>query len=470
MCTLNDDIFETDEINGDTIAPMDAPRVSDSDPVCKKCGCQGVHISLRSKNNYCQACFLTMTIHKFKAALGKSKLVRPNDSVLIGHSGKANSTVLLHLVTADAKESMSKKLRLKCKVLHIDDGMVRGQSVDERQQMKNALAKEAENLPLPVYTISLSECMADTIHDEIRLIDSSEINVSRGDEVLRKVFDDLRNDTAKDELLKQLRQKLLVSAARKLECSKVFVADTSVDLAIKVLGDVSAGRGSQLCFNVAFSDTRYTDVMLLRPLRDFTEEDVAGYLDCYKLRPMFNSLQSNPPFPASIRSVARRFVQKLDSECHGTVSTIYRTSEKISAKIEELNNGNANATIDDNKCAVCELILDCPPEELSVVRAKLFSKLVSTVKDISVNDNSLSTCEQTGNEQIKKQRGTLCQCTASCNSFRNEHIVEKYLCYSCRLIFVDSKQANGLPDFILKAIKRRAQMENLREEIADFLL
>ncbi|XP_017879567.1 cytoplasmic tRNA 2-thiolation protein 2 [Ceratina calcarata] len=469
MCTLNDDISEAEEAIEDIIPVIDTAHVSDSNPICKKCGCQETYISLRSKNNYCKTCFLTMTTHKFKAALGKSKLMKLNDWVLIGHSGKVNSTVLLHLAT---RESMSKKLSLKYKVLHIDDGMIKGQSLEERQQIRNALTKEAETLPFPVYTISLSKSIAHIIYDKIHLIDTSEINVTEEDEALRKIFKDLQNDTARDELLKQLRQKLLVSAAYTLECSKIFVADTSVDIAIKVLGDVSTGRGSQLPFNVAFSDTRYSDLMLLRPLRDFTEEDIAGYAHFYELHPILSSRESKSPFRASIRSIAKRFVQKLDSECYGTVSTIYRISGKISAKIEELNDGNANGMIDDNKCVLCELTLDSSPEEVSVVQAKLFSKLVSTVKDFSVNSstNSLCTFEQTVNEQIKEQKGSQCRCTINCNSPKNEFDVGKYLCYSCKLIFLDSKQANSLPGFILDSIKRRAQIENLREKIAGFLL
>lgn len=100
-----------------SVAAANVPEVKS---VCKKCASEDVRITFRNKNAYCKVCFLNMSMHKFKATLGKSKLVRPNDTILIAHSGKANSTVLAQLVTLDADESISKKLKFQSKVLYID--------------------------------------------------------------------------------------------------------------------------------------------------------------------------------------------------------------------------------------------------------------------------------------------------------------------------------------------------------------
>lgn len=61
-----------------------------------------------------------MTDHKFRAALGKSKIIRQGDSVLVDHSGELNSTVLLHLIKSGMSQSAHKKLIFKTIVLYID--------------------------------------------------------------------------------------------------------------------------------------------------------------------------------------------------------------------------------------------------------------------------------------------------------------------------------------------------------------
>ncbi|CAL7949734.1 unnamed protein product [Xylocopa violacea] len=462
MCTVNVselcDTFETEEITENIItsSTIDAINVSNTESVCTKCGSQ-VEVSLRNKNGYCKTCFLSMSRHKFRATLGKSKLLRPNDSVLIGHSGKANSTVLLHLITADVNEPVSKKLKFQCKVLYIDDGMVKGLTIEERECIKSVLMKEAESLPLTVYTIPLLNCTIDSDCKQIHPTNIKQMSTNEyNDTTLRKVFENLENDTAKDELLKQLRRKLLISAARKLNCNKIFLADTSLDLAIKILGDVSTGRGSQLSLNVAFSDRRHEDIMLLRPLREFTGDDIARYLDCYKLCPIFSSQKYNVPFSASIRNVAKNFVSKLDSEFYSTVSTIYRTSEKLATKCEKSNSTNINPNTLLNVCILCEAPLDLcyPPEEkLSVVQAKWFSKFTSL--------GSM--------DALKKEK---CQCHGSgCNSFECESSVKKYLCYSCNLIFLNSKKKDTiLPNFMFSKIQEKFELAKLQKELADFLL
>lgn len=373
--------------------------------------------------------------------------------------------------------------RLKIKILfHSTDGMVKGRTIEQRESLRNAFAKEAESLNLPTHILSLSKSTSDTISDNVSLINESRISSSNEDVALQESFDNLESDTARDELLRHLRQKLLILAARKLNCNKVFVADTSVDLAIKVLGDISTGRGSQLPFNVAFSDVRHADAVLLRPLRDFTGEDINGYLDCCELYPIFNSQKRDVLFPASIRSITKDFVHQLDTEYCGTVSTIYRTSEKLATRIKELARAKSTPSKDVHEsCIICELPIDSSgpgKNQLSVMQAQLYSEQVSTVKDPSSNiltANSFDTCERSSNGTVQTMNNLKmqdCQChSASCDNFERRKVVEKQLCYSCRLIFLDPKRVdNGLPAFILKAIEKKLQIARLRNEIEDFLL
>ncbi|XP_029045713.1 cytoplasmic tRNA 2-thiolation protein 2-A [Osmia bicornis bicornis] len=480
MCSLNEfehDDFETDVMPRDRITSVNnVAESADVKSVCKVCGSKEIQVSLRNKNEYCKVCFLPILTHKFKATLGKSKVVRSTDSVLIAHSGKVNSTVLVHLIKANVNETSCKKIPFQCKVLYIDDGLVKKRTIEERQFIRNALVKEAESTQLLTYIVPLSKYTSDNIFEEIQPVNVPGINITRDDVAIQEIFNGLESDTARDELLRQLRRRLLVSAARSLNCNKVFLADTSVDLAVKVLGNISTGRGSQLPFDVAFSDTRCADVTLLRPLKDFTVDDVSGYLDCCKLCPIITSQKDDHSFSASIRTVARSFVCQLDSEFYGTVPTIYRTSEKLTARLGKLNNPKINidieSNIDDNTCILCETVLNscCSQDgQLSVVRAKLFSKLVSTTfveSSSSVTDN-----EETKSKYNVKQEKCYCLGNPLQKQSLQSYIIKKYLCYSCSLIFLHSNQTHiTLPNFMLNTIQQKLHSMRLRDEISDFLL
>nr|XP_003702646.1 PREDICTED: cytoplasmic tRNA 2-thiolation protein 2-A [Megachile rotundata] len=480
MCTLSEfeyDSVETEIPTRDRItSDSNATSLPDIKSLCKVCGSNEIQVSLRNKNNYCKVCFLGILTHKFKATLGKSKAIRPTDTVLVAHSGKANSTVLVHLIAANINESTFKKIPFHCKVLYIDDGMAKGRSVEERQCIRNALVNEAKSTQLLTYILPLSRCINDNVREEIQLADTLEIGTTREDTVVQEMFDRLESDTSRDELLRQLRRKLLVSAARRLNCNKIFVADTSVDLAIKVLGNVSTGRGSQLPFDVTFSDARCTDTTLFRPLKDLTGEDIVGYLNCHKLCPIITCQKYNHSFVASIRAAARNFVCQLDSEFYSTVPTIYRTSEKLASKLEKFddskNNVNIEVDVENDTCILCEMPLDsrCSGEgSLSVTRAKLFSKQVST----TFVDSSSSIADKKNIKCSNNLKGA--KCCHLTNPLQKQslhwYIVKKYLCYSCTLIFSDSKQTHiTLPNFMLNSIERKLHSMHLYNEISDFLL
>ncbi|XP_078035651.1 cytosolic thiouridylase subunit 2 [Augochlora pura] len=498
MCTLNSiecDTCETNQTIQNAITGTSNDTVSicatNAKLLCAKCEFKEIQILSRSKCGYCKACFVSVLMHKFKATLGKSKSMHPTDSVLIAHSGKANSTALVQLIKDNANELASKRLRFKCKLLYIDDGMVKGLSLEERKCVRNGLIKEADNLKMTMYVTYLTTFTNDIHCEEIQNTDGPRANTTRDDEFIREVFHGMESETAKDELLRQLKRKLYVSAARKLNCNKVFVADTSIDLAIKVLEDVSTGRGSQVPQNVSFSDTRSNDITLLRPLRDFTQDDIEGYLKCHNLTPIFTSKMYNQLQPISIRTITKNFVCQLDSNLNGTVSTIYRTSEKLATKIEKTHNVNSHGSTDvvnnvsalNNTCILCELTLNSTnsQEQLSVVQARIFSQLVSTCVDplISTASSLLDLHSEPNNEQVQEINGSLkkhCHCDSGTDISHNTEsvqsdLVEAHLCYGCKLFVSDSKRTYNLLYCVLhEKIQEKLQITRLQKDIAEFLL
>lgn len=441
MCTLGGDecdIYSTHPATkSDQKLIVSGSSCSGLRVLCKKCKYQDASLLLRDKTGYCETCFLSVSMHKFRATLAKSRAICQNDSVLVGHSGKPNSTVLLHLIKIGSDQSVGKRLSFRCNHLYIDDGIVKGRTIEERKSILLALSDEARNIGSTGYVVPLK--VNEICSEDIRPLDRLEINDASDDLSVQEIFQRLKSDTARDELLRQLRRNLLISVAQKLGCTKIFLADTSSDIAAKVLEDISTGRSNRLSVDVGLSDVQsLSGVTLLRPLREFASNELANYLNSHQLNPVFNSEKSNQQFPTSIRNVAQDFIYRLNFEFNSTVSTIYRTSEKVASNILLGDDNNSDA------CILCKVVLERPylleNEQISAERATAFSKL------ISIGSNPLNDDDDADDDQL--------------NYKRERKVDESRLCYGCKSMFsnIDDETSTSnstLPLFFSNLINKR---------------
>lgn len=88
--------------------------------VCKKCQATDPVIVLRKIDVYCKKCFLAATNHKFRLMLGKYRIVRPGDKVLVVHRIGHPSTALLHFIHEGVNLNHHKKLQFYPVFLFID--------------------------------------------------------------------------------------------------------------------------------------------------------------------------------------------------------------------------------------------------------------------------------------------------------------------------------------------------------------
>lgn len=86
---------------------------------CKKCDSPKTRVILRTQDYYCNDCFMISTNHKFRACIGKNKVLLPNENVLICLSGGQGSTVLLDLIHHGISLDNNKKLRIVPNFLHL---------------------------------------------------------------------------------------------------------------------------------------------------------------------------------------------------------------------------------------------------------------------------------------------------------------------------------------------------------------
>lgn len=85
---------------------------------CKKCKDPG-SLTIRKEHVYCLNCFMTNINHKFRACIGKNKILSSNEKVLVCLTGGQSSTVLLDLINNGLLQDNHKKLRISPVFLHL---------------------------------------------------------------------------------------------------------------------------------------------------------------------------------------------------------------------------------------------------------------------------------------------------------------------------------------------------------------
>ena len=85
MCSLVDGSFLP--VEDDDTSSIGGSSTTTTDLMCKKCRVVEPQLTLRKKDGYCAECFLASSRHKFRATLGKHKIMKLDESVLVSFQG-----------------------------------------------------------------------------------------------------------------------------------------------------------------------------------------------------------------------------------------------------------------------------------------------------------------------------------------------------------------------------------------------
>ncbi|KFW84049.1 Cytoplasmic tRNA 2-thiolation protein 2, partial [Manacus vitellinus] len=173
-----------------------------------------------------------------------------------------------------------------------------------------------------------------------------------------------------------------------------------------------------------FTDKRHGDVMVVRPMRDYTAKEIAFYNHFFNIPtvivpPLFTKRREKP----SIHHLIERFLLGLQEDFPSTISTVYRTGEKLSPD-------PAKASSESQRCLLCLCGLDIEGGEW-------------------VGHGGLRGFgEQLGTNE--------CPCPCRC-SHRAESKAAyiPLLCYSCRLTFKELGPLTTLPPYMRAEAQRR---------------
>nr|XP_046204231.1 cytoplasmic tRNA 2-thiolation protein 2-like [Oncorhynchus gorbuscha] len=403
--------------------------------------------------------------------LGKNRVIFPGEKVLLAVSGGPASSSMLSQVQEGLSRDAPKKLRFVPGIIYIDEGGASGQSMEER---KRAVAQLESVFRATNYHYHIVHLEQEAYND---LNGVTSPITPEHTQALQRLFASVRTPTAKEDLLHTLRQHLILHTARTQGYTKVMMGDSCSRLAIKLLSNISLGRGASLATDTGFSDPRHVDVVIVRPMRDYSSKEIAYYNRMFDIPSVFiPGLDSKAQDKASIQRLTESFVTKLQTDFPSTVSTIYRTSEKLhTACLPQNTNTQPSA-----KCLLCVCAMDTKLEEFSAYQATLISEQLSQRRGPgpeftpgtaaapgSPPASSAGQGHSSGGGQSQGCETGEGGCSSSAKEPETVDL-KSLLCYSCRLTIKDMTALDALPQYILsEAERRRSQM---REEISEFLL
>uniref|UniRef100_A0A8C3A2E9 Cytoplasmic tRNA 2-thiolation protein 2 n=1 Tax=Cyclopterus lumpus TaxID=8103 RepID=A0A8C3A2E9_CYCLU len=455
---------------------------------CVKCKEATAAVVIRAGDAFCRGCFKEYFIHKFRAMLGKNRVLFPGEKVLLAVSGGPSSCSMLAQV---------QEVNVVC--LHQRKGGAVGQSLEDRRRMAAELQAVFKATGFPFLVVPLEQVLdlpssvvaaapapseraagvykkavgrfiqrdgggrqAPLEREETPLADVPECRTL----LLQQLVGSAKTLTAREDLLNTLRQHLLVHTARTEGYSKVMLGDSCTRLAVKLLTSISLGRGAQLAQDTGFSDSRYGDIVLVRPMRDYSAKEIAYYNRMFSVPSVFiPGLDTKTRDKSSIQRLTESFVTKLQADFPSTVSAIYRTSEKLQTACTSSSSADHG-----DRCLLCMCALDTAAENASAFKATLISEQLSQKKPPGAPSNALSLFmvyyanECTGLAHLNSNWAVLCSREPESSDLR------RLLCYSCQLTIRDMSSVDRLPVYILSEAQRRLRRSQMREQIGEFLL
>ncbi|KAJ6641262.1 Cytoplasmic tRNA 2-thiolation protein 2 [Pseudolycoriella hygida] len=368
------------------------------DEICKKCNESKVAVKLKFKEAQCENCFLAYVRHKFRASLGSTKIVGRGATILIVYDGRRKSSVLLDMLRFAFFQDAYKKLHFEPHVLYIDDSALFNLTDEQRNSRLQRIDVLLERFGFKSYGTSI----ADTSHRVLSYKEYMKSSV-QNDQVndLRAKLGPTVSHTSSNDYIQNIRTNIIRNVASHLNANFAFTSEIESDLAKIFLTNITLGRGGSVCQDIAFCDTR-GNVPIIRPIRNLDIVEVEHYIKFNKIDCLDDEdVQLDDLFEKSLQNVTKSFVDELQSNFPSTISTIFRTGDKISGITVD-----KNCIVDEGNCTFCWSGI--PSQKSETIQALEYSRFVS--ENVSANRS---------------------------NFVRERSVDESKLCYGCKNIFKD---------------------------------
>ncbi|XP_016052865.1 PREDICTED: cytoplasmic tRNA 2-thiolation protein 2 isoform X2 [Miniopterus natalensis] len=490
---------------------------------CVKCKEGLPMVVIRAGDAFCRDCFKVFYVHKFRAVLGKNRLIFPGEKVLLAWSGGPSSSSMVWQVLEGLSRDSAKRLRFVPGVVYIDEGAACGQSPEDRAKTLAEMKLILQTVGFPWHIVALEEvfslppsvlrCFAQepsgtkgaykaavdsflqqqhapaqgqeqqsqpgteelqspavlptTVQTKAQPHIASQteahLPTTAQTEALSRLFDSVKTLTAKEELLQTLRTHLILHVARTHGYSKVMMGDSCTRLAIKLMTSLALGRGAFLAWDTGFSDERHGDVVVVRPMRDHTLKEIAFYNRLFAIPSVFTpAIDTKAPEKASIHRLMEAFMLRLQAQFPSTISTVYRTSEKLVKAPREGSAGDSPGP----RCLLCMCTLDIDTADSATAFGAQTSHLSQMQPPTPPAGTPTAPC---CSAEVGRAQGC-CQGAGPCGREDSRALVIEQLCYGCRVNMKDLPSLDPLPPYILTEAQLRSQRAWVLREMQEYLV
>ncbi|XP_053689342.1 cytoplasmic tRNA 2-thiolation protein 2 [Sabethes cyaneus] len=441
MCSIGEDDFGDD--GGLHAMQEDSATASGSSfaegAMCQQCNQNQAVLKLRIKEPQCRSCFLHYARHKFRASLGSTKIVRRGSNVLVVFDGSRQNITMLDMIQYGLEQESFKKLRVNPVLLFVSEDFLSGNQDSYRKKIEAKLDL-MKQFKYPSYIAVLGGRKCFQIDEEFL-----ELLQSEGEKFVA-VLSGIKSITEKQDFIEQTRKHTYKTMAKKLECGYVFLSDIGLNLAKTLLSNVALGRGRSLALDVAFCDDRDDQVKLIRPMRDLNPDEIENYVLFSENSLRF--LDPEDPFKekASLQSLTSKFVDGLQERFSATVSTVFRTGDKLA--VPKNMAAGANDTEEEDLLGLFDKTLKIGETSAACLRCKFchgeldfhdsdtlyateFSRIVSS--RINVTQSHEELVESTYLMEKDAHKAVV----GELDQEDDIGPLKKELCHSCRNIFLD---------------------------------
>lgn len=463
MCSIGEDDFGDE---GGTHTMVAEPQIQPlngvpANEICKGCNERNVAVKLNFKDAQCEPCFFQYVRHKFRAALGSTRIIERNARVLLLFDGSVDSFVLFDIVRDAVAQEQFKRLTIQPVAIYVDQTFMQDADSSARKERLNKVFASMKAFNFETYLTTIVGNEVTKIEDTALQLNAPAKDSER--EFLER-YATIDSRTAKEDFLRLKRMNVLRWAAEQINCKYIFVPVTSQHIATDLMIDVALGRGNSMANDISFCDSRCEAVKIVRPMRGITSLEVDTYVRLSKDIGEMASDASRyfdidaPPM-SSIQNLTKRFIRDLQENFASTVSTVYRTGDKITAATLTATPAHKAADPKD-RCKFCYSELDF--KDSTTLFATEYSRCVSAcANQEQVNDIAL----MQHRAETLMLGGSIAECNRITALGPNEYGVNidehdgnenseeidastdslmKQLCHSCRNIFRGLEHSDDL--------------------------
>jgi cytoplasmic tRNA 2-thiolation protein 2 len=218
MCQVNE---EDDEAFQALKSATNKTAISRKCMSCDENACVVVRIA----DPMCRKCFEEFFIHKFRSTISKSNVFGRGERVLIAYSGGPSSSALLHLIAEGLSVNARRRLQFQAHVAFIDESSLYPDSTSIRDKVTDLIANQMQ---YPLHIVSIDE------------------NLDQDNDLKEILFTRTKSLTAREELLRRRKLKLLFDIAINEKCTKLITGDNCTKLAAQILSDMAQGKGAHV--------------------------------------------------------------------------------------------------------------------------------------------------------------------------------------------------------------------------------